>query len=548
MMRRLRGNPWAVLTILSIGFFMTLIDLTIVNVAIPQMVDKLHASLDEVLWVINAYTLVLAVLMITAGRLGDLRGKKMLFLAGIAVFTLASLACGLSQNAAELIAFRAIQGAGAALLLPQTMSIIMEMFPSETRGIALGIWGAVAGLSGAVGPTVGGVLVTKADWRWVFFVNVPLGLLVLAVGGPIIPALRQTVRHRFDLAGVVLATASLFCLVFALTEGQRYSWNGWIWALIAAAAVLFAAFLVQQRHQQASEPLLPFVLFKDRNFSIMNFVGITVMFGVMGLFLPMTIYLQSVLGFTALKAGLVLIGLAVGATVTAGPAGVLAQKLGARYILTGGLLAFGGGMLWLMTVVDVGKSWTSLIGPLFVMGLGVGCTFSPMAAEIMRNVPLHLSGAASGVSNALRQVGSVLAGAVIGAVLQAQLASALAGQAAQRAAAIPPGFRARFVYGFAHAGSKGLQVGAGQAGSDQKLPGVPAAIARHIAAIGAQVFDHGYVSAMKPTLVVTAAVLGVGAACCMFVKAIRGAAPQPYAGPAPEAEANAAPGRVSRVG
>jgi EmrB/QacA subfamily drug resistance transporter len=546
-MSRLRGNPWAVLTVLSLGFFMTLIDLTIVNVAIPQMVDKLHASLDEVLWVINAYTLVLAVLMITAGRLGDLRGKKMLFLAGIAVFTLASLACGLSQNAAELITFRAIQGVGAALLLPQTMSIIMETFPPKTRGIALGIWGAVAGLSGAVGPTVGGVLVTDADWRWVFFVNIPLGILVLAAGGPVIPALRQTVRHRLDLAGVVLATASLFCLVFALTEGQRYSWNRWIWALIAAAAVLLAAFLAQQRHQQASEPLLPFVLFRDRNFSIMNFVGITVMFGVLGLFLPMTIYLQSVLGFTALKAGLVLIGLAVGAIVTAGPAGVLAQKLGAKYILTGGLLAFAGGMVWLMTVVDVGTSWTSLIGPLFVMGLGVGCTFSPMAAELMRNVPLRLSGAASGVSNALRQVGSVLAGAVIGAVLQAQLASSLAAQAAQRAAAVPPAFRARFVYGFAHASSKGLQVGAGQAGADQKLPGVPAAVAQHIVAAGAQVFDHGYVSAMKPTLIVTAAALGVGAACCMFVKAIRGAV-QPHAVPVPEAEASAAPGHISRVG
>src|SRR6266704_3704916 len=201
MMKRLRGNPWAVLTILSIGFFMTLIDLTIVNVAIPQMVDKLHASLDEVLWVINAYTLVLAVLMITAGRLGDLRGKKMLFLTGIAVFTLASLACGLSQNAAELIAFRAVQGAGAALLLPQTMSIIMEMFPKETRGIALGIWGAVAGLSGAVGLTVGGVLVTETDWRWVFFVNIPLGIGVL-LAGPIIPTARHTVRHRFDVTGV----------------------------------------------------------------------------------------------------------------------------------------------------------------------------------------------------------------------------------------------------------------------------------------------------------------------------------------------------------
>lgn len=546
-MSRLRGNPWAVLAILSVGFFMTLIDLTIVNVAIPQMVDKLHASLDQVLWVINAYTLVLAVLMITSGRLGDLRGKKMLFLAGIAVFTLASLACGLAQNAGELITFRAIQGGGAALLLPQTMSIIVEMFPHETRGIALGIWGAVAGLSGAVGPTVGGVLVTEANWRWVFFVNVPLGILVLLAGGPIIPAVRHTVRHRFDVMGVVIATASLFCLVFALTEGQRYSWNGWIWTLIGAAVACMVAFFVQQRGQQAGEPLLPFVLFKDRNFSVMNVVGITVMFGMMGLFLPMTIYLQSVLGFSALKAGLVLLSLAVGAMVTAGPAGVLAEKLGAKYILIAGLLAFGGSMLWVMTVVGLGENWTSLVAPLSVMGLGVGCTFSPMAAELMRNVPLRLSGAASGVSNALRQVGSVLAGAVIGAVLQAQIASSLATEAARQSAAVPPAFRGRFVYGFAHASSNGLQIGAGQAGTDQRFAGVPAVIARHIEALGAEVFKHGYIDAMKPTLALTAAALGVGAALCLVIKAIRGVAASRHGIPLLEAELNAGAGHSSQA-
>lgn len=546
-MNRLRGNPWAILTILSTGFFMTLIDLTIVNVAIPQMVDKLHASLDQVLWVINAYTLVLAVLMITAGRLGDLRGKKMLFLAGIAVFTLASLACGLSQNAGELIAFRAIQGGGAALLLPQTMSIIVETFPHETRGVALGIWGAVAGLSGAVGPTVGGVLVTEVGWRWVFFVNVPLGALVLIVGPAIIPTVKHTVRHGFDIVGVVLATISLFCLVYALTEGQKYAWNGWIWTLIGVSAVLFVGFMVHQRRHQDGEPLLPLVLFKDRNFSVMNFAGVAVMFGVIGLFLPMTIYLQSVLGYSALKAGLVLLSLAVGAMATAGPAGVLAEKLGAKYILFVGLMVYGASFLWLIAVVDVGASWTRLAGPLFVMGLGVGCTFSPMAAEIMRNVPMGLTGAASGVSNALRQVGSVVAGAVIGAVLQAQLASSLATQAVQRSGAIPPAFRGKFVSGFSHASSSGLQVGAGQSGTDKNLAGLPASIAHHIQAIGAQVFQYGYVSAMKPTLAVSAGALAVAAVSCLIVKSIRGASANPHGIPMPEPEAAAKASDISQV-
>jgi len=535
------------LTILTTGFFMTLIDLTIVNVAIPQMVDKLHASLDQVLWVINAYTLVLAVLMITAGRLGDLRGKKMLFLAGIAVFTLASLACGLSQNAGELIAFRAIQGGGAALLLPQSMSILVETFPHETRGVALGIWGAVAGLSGAVGPTVGGVLVSEVGWRWVFFVNIPLGAFVLIAGPAIIPSVRHTVKHRFDVVGVALVSTSLFCLVYALTEGQKYAWNRWIWALIAASVVLFAGFMAHQIRHQDGEPLLPLVLFKERNFSVINFAGVAVMFGVIGLFLPMTIYLQSVLGYSALKAGLVLLSMAVGAMVTAGPAGVLAEKLGAKYILMIGLAVYAACFLWLMAVVDVGASWTRLAVPLFVMGLGVGCTFSPMAAEVMRNVPMSLTGAASGVSNALRQVGSVIAGAVIGAVLQAQLASSLATQAVQRSGAIPPAFRSKFVSGFSNASSNGLQVGAGQSGTDKNLAGLPASIAQHIQAIGAQVFQHGYVSAMKPTLALSAGALAVGGLTCFILKAVRGAPANAHGIAVPEPEAAVKASDISQV-
>src|SRR5262249_37875246 len=268
-----RGNPWVVLIILSVGFFMTLLDITIVNIAIPSIVDDLGASLDQILWVVNAYTLALAILLITAGRLGDLRGKKNLFIAGVAIFTLASLACGLAQNPAELIAFRTLQGVGAALLLPQTLSMIVDTFPTEKRGAALGVWGAVAGLATAGGPGGAGLLTPPLAWRWVFFITAPIGAVVLRLAVPVLPRARRATKHRFDMVGVALASAALFCLTFGLIEGQRYDWNTWVWALLGTAAALFAIFLVHQRSQQDNEPLVPFSLFRDRNFSIMNVVG-----------------------------------------------------------------------------------------------------------------------------------------------------------------------------------------------------------------------------------------------------------------------------------
>ncbi|MER7684729.1 MFS transporter [Streptomyces sp. NPDC097610] len=527
------GNPWAILITLSLGFFMTLLDLTIVNIAIPDMGQDLDASLDEILWVVNAYTLALAVLMITAGRLGDLRGKRNLFLAGVAVFTLASLACGLAQHPAQLIAFRAVQGLGAALLMPQTLSIIAEVFPADRRGAAMGIWGVVAGVSGALGPIIGGALITHLDWRWIFFVNLPLGVVVLGLAAAVIPGSRRTVRHRFDTLGVLLASGTLFCLAFGLTEGQRYDWNAWIWSLFGAAALLFAAFLGHERGQQGHDPLVPFSLFKDRNFTLINFVGVTVSFGIVGMFLPLTIYLQSVLGFSALKSGLVLLPLALGSFVMAGPAGVLADKIGGKFILMTGLLAWTAALVWIVAAADVGSSWTAVAFPLFLAGLGAGCTFAPMATEVMRNVPAKLSGAASGVNNALRQVGSVLAGAVVGAVLQAQLASSLTDQARERAGQLPAAYRDGFVGGFSQAGT---EVNARQAA---RLPeGVPHDIAERMRALGAQVFGHGFVHAMDPAVLVSAAVLLTGALTCLAVRRHRGPSANPHALPvyAPELE------------
>ncbi len=359
-MSKWRGNPWAILITLSLGFFMTLLDLTIVNIAIPSMITALGASLDEILWVVNAYVLVLAVLLITAGRLGDLRGQRKLFVAGVVVFTLASLACGLAPNPTLLIAFRAVQGIGAAMLMPQTMAIIIGTFPAERRGTALGIWGAVAGLATVAGPTLGGVLVTYASWRWIFIVNVPIGVLVLVMTFAFIPDTRMERQHKLDLVGVGLATAGLFCLTFALIEGQRFSWNAGIMALFAAFVVFAVVFLVQQRGRQDAEPLVPFSLFKNRNFTVINTVASLVSVAILGFFLPITIYLQSVLGYSAIKAGLILAPMSLIALLLAPIAGRMSDQIGGKFILMTGLTLYAVGALVLTLQAQADSSWVEL--------------------------------------------------------------------------------------------------------------------------------------------------------------------------------------------
>jgi EmrB/QacA subfamily drug resistance transporter len=510
---RWRGNPWAILITLSLGFFMTLLDLTIVNIAIPSMITALGASLDEILWVVNAYVLVLAVLLITAGRLGDLRGQRTLFVAGVVVFTLASLACGLAPNPTLLIAFRAVQGIGAAMLMPQTMAIIIATFPADRRGTALGIWGAVAGLATVAGPTLGGVLVTYASWRWIFIVNVPIGLIVLAMTFAFIPDTRMERQHKLDLLGVAIASAGLFCLTFALIEGQRYSWNGAIVALFVAASVLTVLFLLQQRSRQDAEPLVPFSLFRNRNFTVINVVSSLVSVAVLGFFLPITIYLQSVLGYSAIKAGLILAPMSLIALVLAPIAGKMSDKIGGKYILMTGLALFGLGAAILAVQSSADSNWPTFLPAIAVMGLGMGGIWAPMATEAMRGVPMMLAGAAAGVNNTLRQVGSVVGSAAVGALLQNQLASTLRDEATKRSAALPAGARSGFVEGFASSAKGGIQVGPSHAAAPS---GVPAAVAAKIQQVGLEVFQHGYVRALHPTLILPIAAAFVAAALCLL--------------------------------
>jgi EmrB/QacA subfamily drug resistance transporter len=521
--RKYAGNPWLVLLVVSLGFFMTLLDLTIVNIAIPNMITKLHASLDDVLWVINAYALVLAVLVITAGRLGDLFGPRTLFLAGVTLFTLASAACGLSPSPGWLIAFRAVQGLGAAMLMPQTLTIITNTFPPERRGAAFGVWGAVAGVATIAGPTLGGLLVTAFDWRYIFFVNLPIGVIVVALTVIIIPDLRLGRRHRIDIAGVLLASAALLAICYGLVEGQKYSWGTVtsfisIPLILGLGVVLLAVFLGYQKLTQNREPLVPFAVFRDRNFSVMNWVSGVLAVGMMGIFLPFTIYLQSDLGFSALKAGLTMAPASLISMFVAPAAGRMTDKIGGKYILMTGLILFGAGMGWLALIATATSSWQSFLGPLIVAGFGMGCVFAPLITVAMRNIQPQLAGAASGMLNTVRQVGLVIGTAAVGALLQNRLVSTLTSQARSRSAALPAQVRGRFVTGIQSSASSGIQVGAGQSGGVARQSGLPAQVAAEVARIGHDVFSYGYVEAMRSTMLLPVILLGVGAVSCLALK------------------------------
>jgi len=529
--RKYRGNPWAVLLVVSLGFFMTLLDLTIVNIAIPDMITRLHASLDDILWVINAYALVLAVLLITAGRLGDLFGQRKMFVLGIVVFTAASAACGLAPTAAALIAFRAVQGLGAAMLVPQTLAILTMVFPPERRGAAFGVWGAVAGVATVAGPTLGGLLVTAFDWRYIFYVNLPIGIIVIALTGALIPDLRTGRRHRLDLAGVVLASAALLAICYGLVEGQRYNWSTItsfisIPLVLAVGVVLLAAFLLVQRAKQAGEPLIPFSLFRSRNFSLMNWVSGTVTIGMMGIFLPFTIYLQSVLGFSALKAGLALAPASVISMFVAPVAGRLSDGIGGKFILMTGLSFFAIGMGWIALTAQVNSPWYHFLPGLIVAGFGMGCTFAPMTTIAMRDVQYQMAGAASGVLNTTRQVGAVIGTAAVGALLQNRLADSLTSQARTRTTALPPATRDQLIAGFHATAQNGIGVGAGQGGTTARLPqGLPAQLVHQIEQISHTIFTNGFVEAMRSTLLLPIAVLVVGAVSCLLIKQNPAAAP-----------------------
>ena len=348
-----------------------------------------------------------------------------------------------------------------------------------------------------------------------------MGVLIVALALLLVPDLRPGRRHRLDLTGVALATAALLCITFGLIEGERYDWGRvysfvTIPGVLGAGALLLAVFFVIQDLRQGREPLLPFAVFRDRNYSLMTLVLAAMGFAMLGLFLPLTIYLQSVLGLSALQAGLTILPQPLAMMFVAGSAGSLADRFGGKYILMAGLALFACGMAYVDWVAGPDSGRWDFLPALILSGIGLGCVWGPAYSLATRNLMPHLAGVASGVLNTIQELGTVVASAAVGALLQNRLAVALQDQAERRAREIPPQLRERFLGGFSRASERGLRVGAGQTGGDPRLPsGAPV---ERLERIAHQVFTHGFVDAMHPTLILPILVVLAAAASCLAIQ------------------------------
>jgi EmrB/QacA subfamily drug resistance transporter len=503
-------------------------------VALPSLITGLHASLDQALWVVNGYLLVFAALLILAGRLGDLFGPRRLFTAGLAVFALASAACGAAASPGQLIAARVVQGIGAAALTPQAMVIIQRIFPREKMGAAFGVSFSMVGLAAVSGPTLGGVLTTYLSWRWVFYVNLPIAAAGIALAYAFVPEVRTARRPRLDVAGVLAASAGLAAVSYGVIEGQRYSWGEvargvTIPEIIIAGVVLLAGFAAWERRHR--DPLMPLGLFRNRTFTIMVVLSVVVQFALQSMLLVNAVNLQSVLGFTAVRAGLTGLPLTVVMTALAPFAGRLTDRLGGKYVLMAGLMVYAAGIAGVTAAASVHATSLTFAPALAVAGLGMGAIFAPLATMGMSAAPPALAGAASGVLNTGRQLGATLGGAISGAVLATQLAAGLQARALAAARTLPAGARQPFVNGFTRAARTGLQVGRGQSGAR-----IPAALAPRLEYLTHDVFARAYITAMHATLAISVALLTAGALGCLLLRRPGAAGPAPAPPPHREAE------------
>lgn len=418
-------SPWATLGAMCVGFFMILVDMTIVSVAQPTIQEKLHTDMNGVAWVTSAYLLTYAVPLLITGRLGDRVGPKNLYQLGLIIFTVASVWCGLSGSITELIIARGLQGLGAALITPQTMAVITRVFPADKRGAAMGLWGTVAGVATLVGPLVGGVLVDNLGWQWIFYINVPFGIIGVVLAWALVPQL-PTNEHKFDIVGLVLSAIGLTAIVFAVQDGERYNWAGWIWSLIVAGVLVMVVFVWWQSKTR-SEPLVPLSLFRDRNFSLSS-IGIAAMgFTVTGMLFPLNYFLQLVGGMSPTRAALVTVPMAVMTGILAPIIGKAADKLHPRSVIMPSFL-LASAAIWMFAMVTRPDTpvWVLLI-PMALLGIGSAGIWAPLAATANRNLPLTQAGAAAGVYNTVRQVGSVIGSAAIFGLLQMRMSEYLPG-------------------------------------------------------------------------------------------------------------------------
>jgi EmrB/QacA subfamily drug resistance transporter len=423
-------RPWPALWALVIGFFMILVDSTIVSVATPAIMNELRADVGSVIWVTSAYLLAYAVPLLVTGRLGDRIGPKKVYLTGLALFTAASIWCGLTTSIELLIVARVFQGLGASMMTPQTMAVITRIFPPDQRGRAMSLWGATAGVATLVGPILGGVLVDGLGWEWIFFLNAPIGVVAFMLAIRLVPDL-PTHEHKFDLVGVALSSIGLFCLVFGIQEGQKYDWGTIdgplsVWSLIITGLVVLAIFVLWQSRNRG-EPLLPLGLFKDRNFSLANTAITTVGFTITAMTFPLMIYAQTVRGLSPTKAALLLVPMAVVTGALSPWVGRLTDRTHPRYLAGFGLLCCSVALFWLSQVIEPEVAIWKLLLPIALLGVANGFMWAPIGSTATRNLPMHQAGAGAGVYNTTRQVGAVLGSAGIAVLMESRLAHNLPG-------------------------------------------------------------------------------------------------------------------------
>jgi EmrB/QacA subfamily drug resistance transporter len=490
------NRKWWTLGAMCFALFMIMLDNTIVNVALPSIQKDLGASIGGLEWTINGYTLSFAVLLATGGRLGDIFGRRLTFMVGVVVFALSSATAGFAPNETALVISRVVQGVGAALMMPGTLSIITDAFPAHERGKAMGTWAGVSALALAVGPVLGGFLTEHVSWRAIFYVNIPVAVgAIIATLFAVRESRDTSVGREVDYAGVAVLTVGLTSLVLALVEGNSWGWGSpEIVGLLALAALALPAFVFVENRVKA--PMVQFDLLSDRNFLASVCVAMIISFGMLGVFFFLALYMQDILGYTPLQAGVRFLPSTLMIVGVAPVAGRLSDRFGPRWLIAVGLVIVAAS-LFSFSRIAVDSTYLDLLPGFMLLGIGIAMTMSPMTSAAMNAVPVQKAGIASGVLSMFRMVGGSLGVAVTGAIFQglvtSKLDSLLSGSgvtAAQR-------------------GAVSEQLGGG---SVQKVPGLSAAQAKEVTTAG----NEAFVYALGHAMTVSAFVALLGAAIGAF--------------------------------
>ena len=408
-------RKWFTLAAVSFGLFMIMLDNTVVNVALPSIQRDLGTDLSQLQWIVTGYALTFAALMLIGGKVADAYGRRLIFVVGIVVFTTASLWCGLAGSGDELITARVLQGGGAALMNPATLSIIAATFPPNQRGTAIGIWAGTSALALAIGPLVGGLITEHLDWSWIFFVNVPVGVLAVAASFLFIDESRDSTHVRLDLPGLATSALGLFALTYALIEANTYGWDSArILGAFAVAGISLLAFVLLERYQR--DPMLPLQLFRSGTYTGANLVVLLVALAMFGVFFFLSLYMQNVLGYSAVQTGAAFLPMTILIILIAPIAGRASDRIGSRGLMTAGMILIAVQLVY-FSRLGLDATFWDLLPAFLVGGVGMSLTMTPSAAAATRSVSVDKAGVGSAVLNASRQIGGALGIALIGAIM-----------------------------------------------------------------------------------------------------------------------------------